>query len=407
MTFGDDAIGPSPWLSVWFKPRSAIERIVADKRWIWPIGVLACLGGMSSAAAALIGLGFIGTLLNWQVLLGCALVGIGMGAFQLFFFAPLIANFGEMMGGNAATAAIRRVLAWSALPWIPGLVIALAVVGELFLFGDDGAAAHPLTALPQFVFFGCGLWSIIVLLLMLSRVERFGFWRTVGLYLCCSVVLLSPLLVISPLVFRTFVFQPFNVPAGSMAPTVLVGDLFFANKFAYGYSRFSLPFAPRVFSGRLFAAEPKPGDVVVFAFPKDESVTYIKRVVAFGGDRVQLMGGLLYINGGPVVRKRLADFAGDDPCGSSAPARVKRWRETLPNGATYETLDCVDNGFYDNTPVYTVPAGHAFVLGDNRDNSTDSRVLSAMGYIPLENIFGRAAMIYASRDSKRIGIMVR
>jgi signal peptidase I len=124
--------------------------------------------------------------------------------------------------------------------------------------------------------------------------------------------------------------------------------------------------------------------------PKDPSVDYVKRVLGLPGDRIQLKEGLLYINDKPVVRERLPD-----PCGSGPSARVKRWRETLPSGASYETLDCVDNGFYDNTNVYTVPAGHFFLIGDNRDDSTDTRVLSAVGYVLLENMVGRLSMIFA------------
>jgi signal peptidase I len=134
---------------------------------------------------------------------------------------------------------------------------------------------------------------------------------------------------------------------------------------------------------------------VVFRLPKDPSVDFVKRVVGLPGDRIQMKEGLLYINDRPVVRERLPDFIGKDPCGSAPNARVKHWRETLPNGASYETLDCVDNGFYDNTNVYLVPAGQFFVIGDNRDNSTESRVLSSVGYVPLENMVGRLSMIFA------------
>jgi signal peptidase I len=170
-----------------------------------------------------------------------------------------------------------------------------------------------------------------------------------------------------------------------------------------------------IFVGAVFGthlgAEPARGDVVVFLLPKDNSTVYIKRVVGLPGDRIQMKQGLLHINGVPVTRERLADFAGEDPCGSTSSARTKRWRETLPNGVSHETLDCVDNGFYDNTNVYSVPSGHFFMLGDNRDNSMDSRVLSAMGYVPLENIIGRAGMIFLSVGrqvrTERIGLIVR
>ena len=187
---------------------------------------------------------------------------------------------------------------------------------------------------------------------------------------------------------------------------------------AYGYTHYSLPFSPRLFSGRIFGSAPARGDVVVFRVPKDDRVDYIKRVVGLPGDRIQMKEGVLHINGTPVARERLADFTGEDACGGADAAKIKRWRETLSNGVSYETLDCVDNGFYDNTNVYTVPANHFFVLGDNRDNSTDSRVLPSMGYVPLENFIGRAGMIFYSHSpgsatsapgirSERIGTLVR
>ncbi|MEI7805167.1 MAG: signal peptidase I [Hyphomicrobiales bacterium] len=195
------------------------------------------------------------------------------------------------------------------------------------------------------------------------------------------------------LVIRTFLFQPFNIPSGSMKATLLVGDYLFVSKYSYGYSHFSLPLSPPLFSGRIMGSQPERGDVVVFRLPKDTSTDYIKRVIGLPGDRVQMVEGVLNINGVPVKRERAEDFIETEE-GSRA-VRVKRWRETLPNGVNYYSLDLVDNGFADNTQVYTVPAGEYFMMGDNRDNSTDSR-FSQVGTVPFENIIGRAQLVFFS-----------
>jgi signal peptidase I len=195
-------------------------------------------------------------------------------------------------------------------------------------------------------------------------------------------------------VIRTFLFQPFNIPSGSMMATLLIGDYLFVSKYTYGYSRFSFPFSPPLFSGRIFGSSPQRGDVVVFRLPRDDSTDYIKRVIGLPGDRIQMVDGVLHINGQAVKRERAEDYVGTED--GPGVKRIRRYKETLPNGVVYHTLDLTENSFYDNTPVYNVPADNYFMMGDNRDNSTDSRVLSQVGYVPIDNIVGRAEIIFFS-----------
>jgi signal peptidase I len=196
------------------------------------------------------------------------------------------------------------------------------------------------------------------------------------------------------LVIRTFLFQPFNIPSGSMKATLLVGDYLFVSKYSYGYSHFSLPLSPAIFSGRIPGDwMPQRGDVVVFRLPKDTDIDYIKRVMGLPGDKIQVIGGQVYINGTAVKRELAPPFIENEEGVRAAP--VKRWKETLPEGVSHYTLDLVENGFADNTQVYTVPPGNYFMMGDNRDNSTDSR-FSQVGFVPFENIVGKAQIIFFS-----------
>lgn len=197
------------------------------------------------------------------------------------------------------------------------------------------------------------------------------------------------------LVVRTFFYQPFNIPSGSMKDTLLIGDYLFVSKYAYGYSRFSFPFSPNLFDGRVWASEPERGDIVVFKLPRDNATDYIKRVIGLPGDEVQVVGGILHINGQPVPRERVGDFTETDANGRAV--TVARFRETLPNGVSYDTLDLTTEGFADNTNVFKVPAGHYFMMGDNRDNSTDSR-FGQVGFVPAENLVGRAEILFFSVD---------
>jgi len=203
--------------------------------------------------------------------------------------------------------------------------------------------------------------------------------------------------VIIALGIRTFAYEPFNIPSGSMIPTLLVGDYLFVSKLSYGYSRYSLPWSLPLIPDRVFFSEPERGDVAVFRLPTDPSVDYIKRLVGLPGDKVQVIKGVLHINDKAVVRKQADDYVTTDSLGNVR--RTPRYLETLPGGRSHYILESMgDDGGADNTGVYTVPAGHYFAMGDNRDNSQDSRFQNAVGFIPKENLVGRANFLFFSID---------
>ena len=197
--------------------------------------------------------------------------------------------------------------------------------------------------------------------------------------------------VLIALVIRTFAFEPFSIPSGSMVPSLLTGDYLFVSKYAYGYSRFSLPFGPPLFDGRIMADQPERGDVAVFKLPSDDSTDYIKRVVGLPGDRIQVKNGVLQINGQAVQREKIREV-------QVGGASVTIYRETLPNGVSHLIRERGDDFPYDNTPVYVVPRGHYFMMGDNRDSSQDSRALDRVGYVPFENLVGQAEFLFFSHD---------
>ncbi|MGZ6148209.1 MAG: signal peptidase I [Vulcanimicrobiaceae bacterium] len=192
---------------------------------------------------------------------------------------------------------------------------------------------------------------------------------------------------------RTFLFEPFNIPSASMVPTLLVGDYLFVSKYSYGYSKHSFPFSAAPFHGRIFGSEPKRGDVIVFKVPTDNKTDYIKRLIGLPGDTIRMENGRLYINGQMVEREKVDMYADPDDGGI---IEQTRYRETLPGGKVHYILEDTDNGPYDNTPEFHVPAGHFFMMGDNRDHSLDSR--AEVGYVPAENLVGRAEFRFFSTN---------
>lgn len=202
--------------------------------------------------------------------------------------------------------------------------------------------------------------------------------------------------VLIAVVVRTFAFEPFSIPSGSMIPTLLVGDYLFVSKASYGYSRYSMPFGLPLIPGRVMYEIPKRGDVAVFKLPTDNKTDYIKRIVGLPGDTIQVRGGILHINGEAVKRERVGEYVYEDRHGISRTTIL--YKETLPNGVSHEILEESDSYPADNTPVYRVPEGHFFGMGDNRDHSQDSRFLMDVGYIPKENLVGRAEMMFFSND---------
>jgi len=203
--------------------------------------------------------------------------------------------------------------------------------------------------------------------------------------------------VLLALLIRTFLFEPFNIPSGSMKPTLEIGDYLFVYKPAYGYSRYSFPFGLAPFEGRVWAEDklPERGDVIVFKLPTDPTIDYIKRIVGLPGETVQVREGRLYINDQIVPRENVGMRQLREGAGT---ATVTEYIETLPGGTMYSIYEETDNHPLDNTEEYLVPPGHYFAMGDNRDNSQDSRVLNLVGYIPLENIVGRASFIFFSTN---------
>jgi len=216
--------------------------------------------------------------------------------------------------------------------------------------------------------------------------ETISFVKTLVAALFCAALI------------RSFFFEPFYIPSGSMKPNLLIGDYVIVTKYSYGYSRYSFPFGFNFFSGRIFAKseeqKPQRGDIAVFRFPPDPSVNYIKRVIGLPGDSIQMRDGTLYINDAKV--EKIADDKFSDEQDDAPPINIDKFLETMLDGKKITTLDLYKDAPQDNTGIYEVPEGHYFMMGDNRDNSQDSRFLEQVGFVPEENLVGKARFIFLS-----------
>lgn len=287
----------------------------------------------------------------------------------------LVSAFGGPFGGFLWIGAGR--LAVASLVVISAASLALIYIGLPVVPGVDLAWLANLSSIGLMI-----LWVALVA----PFATRFkpDKWYAHGLWVLVLVLLSSP---VPALAIRSFLFQPFSIPSGSMVPTLQGGDYLFVSKFAYGYSRYSVPFNLLPIEGRIFGAEPKRGDVVVFKYPPDPEIDYIQRIVGLPGEKIQMVDGVLHINDVAVGLDDAGTFSYEEIL---QPAKLQR--ETLPGGVTHLVLDLTDNSVGDNTRVFEVPEGHYFVLGDNRDNASDSRFTA--GYVPYENLVGKAARLF-------------
>lgn len=285
----------------------------------------------------------------------------------------LVSAFGGPFGGFLWIGAGRLALA--SLVAVSVLSLAIIYIGFPVLPGVD------LTWLANLSSIGLMILWVALVVPFASRFKP-DKWYAHGFWVLVLVFLSSP---VPAMVIRSFLFQPFSIPSGSMVPTLQEGDHLFVSKLAYGYSRYSVPFNLLPIEGRILGAEPKRGDVVVFKFPPDPSVDYIQRIVGLPGDRIQIVDGVLHINDVAVGLEDAGTFSYEE-----RPAELQR--ETLPGGVSHFVLNLTDNSIGDNTRVFEVPEGHYFVLGDNRDNASDSRF--TVGFVPYENLVGKAVRLF-------------
>jgi len=384
----------NPWRAMWFRPRAAIDAVLSQNRAtasliiVVVVAVFGALAGLNNFFH-FVESSFDPTALSIvaSIVLLVAVLAVAVLAVVGYYLNGWILNaVARLIGGRGSVAGTRAALAWSSVP----LLISSAITLAASVVEGNHAGFTWVDVSTGVVAWACLLWWIVLATAMLAHVQHFGVLRAV-LSLLVGAIGLAALLAVC---IRTIVFQPFNTPSGSMLPTLQVGDYFFASKWPYGYSRYSLPFAPNWFEGRIFAREPRRGDVVVFRSPKD-GVDFVKRIVGLPGEKIQLKGARLFINDKLVERSPVEpDFSMRDFSGKLVVAPT--YDEFLPGGSVHRIIQLAGaDGVLSNTEVFETPPGAFFVLGDNRDNSSDSR-LADFGFVPFDDLIGRADFIYYS-----------
>jgi len=377
----------SPGLLLWLRPRAAMRAVLASGGESGTIAITA-LYSLLSVAGMLGGFRFILASTSSLDAAGFVLilcVAAALGVLLLYVGGFLTARVAGVLGGQRSSKAARAALSWSAPP-----AVAVAAVSALHLTEDPAIAI--VLGVATFV---AAIWQVCLATIMTSEALQFGKARAFGALLIADVLSVGIALALVVLL-RFFLFQPFNVPSGGMIPSLEIGDHFFVSKFAYGYGPYSTPLGKSAFKERIFARTPQRGDVVVFRAVSN-GADHVDRIIGLPGDRIQLIAGRLYINGELVPRRPVTPGV-TVLSRKGEPFVAPTYIETLLGGVEHKIVEMEgDHGINDNTGVFLVPLDSLFVLGDNRDNSSDSRIapqLGGVGFVPLENLIGRADMIY-------------
>ncbi|MDX2265608.1 MAG: signal peptidase I [Hyphomicrobiales bacterium] len=382
-------IGPFryPFFSVWIWPQATLRQILASRdRYIIPL----MLAYSAAVAPLLMAMAYSGGAITWDAAIFYLALSAVVSPIVIWVQAALVIVLGRAIGGAGRIRDMVAAVVWALPPVIVAalgawLIVAVAP-GFGAIAGSDGSPeALAAIALATIL----AVWSLFILVRLTGAAHRFGVWRSVTALVAAFVAL-----EIVTGAVRALAFQPFHIPAGSMAPALIPGDYLFAKKFSYGYGQYSSPLGVPA-TGRVFGAEPQRGDIIIFRSAKDPGTDYVKRIVGLPGETIQIKGGVLHINAVAVKLEPMEDYAGEG-------AAIKQFRETLPNGVSYPVLDMISESRGDDTKAFSVPPASYFVLGDNCDNSADSRY-SNLGFVPYDNLIGKVSTIFFSSSAPNDG----